>query len=178
MRKESRKSSWRYFRAVVNGRNFQLTWAEAENERPRIKRKGFYTTVHVRARSQKEAESRAMKLLRADKALRKSVRNPASDPPLMFLEALEELSSFKGCRLPRTGFAFYSERGPRKRSRCSRLFLFTSSSSKCHYYLQSSIASRLKLTATMQNPPKPPSSRRDSEVGQRSRNRWPLRRRT
>jgi hypothetical protein len=117
MKKSSRKSSWRYFRAVVNGRNFQLTWAEGENERPRIKRKGFYTTVHVRARSEREAESRAMKLLRADKALRKSVRNPASDPPLMFLEELEELSSFKGCRLPRTGFAFYSERGPRTKRR-------------------------------------------------------------
>ena len=117
MKKSSRKSSWRYFRVVVNGRNFQLTWAEAENERPTIKRTGFYTTVHVRARSQREAESRAMKLLRADQALRKSVRNPASDPPLMFLEELEELSSFKGRRLPRTGFAFYSERGPRTKRR-------------------------------------------------------------
>ena len=118
MSKESRKSSWRYFRAVVNGRNFQLSWAEGENERPRIKRTGFYTTVHVRARSEREAESRAMKLLRADKALCKSVRNPASDdPPLMFLEELEELSSFKGCRLPRTGFAFYSERAPRTKRR-------------------------------------------------------------
>jgi hypothetical protein len=117
MKKSSGKSSWRYFKAVVNGRNFQLTWAEGENERPRIKRKGFYTTVHVRARSQREAEARAMKLLRADKALCKSVRNPASDPPLMFLEELEELSSFKGCRLPRTGFAFYSERGPRTKRR-------------------------------------------------------------
>lgn len=54
-----------------------------------------------------------MKLLRADKALRKSVRNPASDPPRMFLEKLAELPSFRGCRLPRTGSAFYSERGSR-----------------------------------------------------------------
>lgn len=29
-------------------------------------------------------------------------------PPRMFLEELEELPSFKGCRLRRTGFAFYS----------------------------------------------------------------------
>ncbi len=35
----------------------------------------------------------------------------------MFLEALEELTSFKGCRLPRTGFAFYSEREPRTKRR-------------------------------------------------------------
>jgi hypothetical protein len=113
MRKERPKNSWRYFRALVNGRNFQLAWAEGKNEKTRIKRTGFYTTVHVRARSQKEAELRAMKVLRAEKALRKSIRNPASDPPRMFLQKLEELSSFKGCRLPRTGFAFYSERGPR-----------------------------------------------------------------
>ena len=31
----------------------------------------------------------------------------------MFLEKLEELSSFGGCRLPRSGSAFYSERGSR-----------------------------------------------------------------
>jgi hypothetical protein len=97
---------------VVNGRNFQLAWAEGENETPGIKRTGFYTTVH----GQREAESRAMKVLRADKALRKGVRN-TSDPPVMFLEKLEELSSFKGCRLPRTGFAFYREWGPRTKRR-------------------------------------------------------------
>ena len=121
MRKERRKSSWRYFRAVVNGRNFQLAWAEGEQEKQRIKRMGFYTTVHVRARSENEAELRAMKLLRGDKALCKSVRNPGSDPPRMFLEKLEELSSFKGCRLPRTGFAFYSERGPHTKRRSKEI---------------------------------------------------------
>src|SRR5687768_12776772 len=117
MRKGNRKNSWRYFRALVNGRNFQLTWADGESEVPKIKRKGFYTTVHIRARNKREAELRAIQVLRADKALRIGVRNPASDPPRLFLEELQELPSFKGCRVPRTGFAFYSERGPRAKSR-------------------------------------------------------------
>ena len=117
MRKGNRKNSWRYFRALVNGRNFQLSWADGESEVPTVKRTGFYTTVHVRARNEREAEQRAIQVLRADKALRIGVRNPASDPPRLFVKELQELTSFKGCRVPRTGFAFYSERGPRTKPR-------------------------------------------------------------
>jgi hypothetical protein len=33
--------------------------------------------------------------------------NTESDSPMMFIEEIEELESFDGLTLPRTGFAFY-----------------------------------------------------------------------
>jgi hypothetical protein len=107
-----RANPWRYFRVAINGRNFQLLW-EARGGGTRVKRTGFYTTVHVRARYVLEAEGRAMNVLHRDESLRKSVRNPRADPPRMFVDRIEELRSFRGCRIPRTGFAFYGERGHR-----------------------------------------------------------------
>jgi hypothetical protein len=113
-KKTSRPNPWRYFRVRINGRNFQLSW-EDKAGRVSAKRKGFYTTVHVRARNPAEAELRAVNVLRRDKKLRASVRNVAADPPRMFVDEIVEVASFKGCLIPRTGFAFYSERGPRIR---------------------------------------------------------------
>ena len=71
---------------------------------------GFLTTLHVRARNLNEAELRAVNVLRRDKALLKSVRNPKSSPPRMFVDDIQELQSFKGLRVPRVGFTFYDER--------------------------------------------------------------------
>jgi hypothetical protein len=97
---------------LVNGRNFQLYWRDTIG-RPFVKRAGFYTTVHVRARNPEEAEFRAVNVLRRDTALRRSVANSASDPPRMFVKKIQELRSFSNRRLPRTGFAFYPERSYR-----------------------------------------------------------------
>jgi hypothetical protein len=110
--RRKRKNPWRYFGALINGRNFQLAW-QTDQGRSFVRRTGFHTTVHVRARSASEAELRAMEALRRDKSLRASVRNTRTDPPTMFLKSLTELRSFRGRRVPRTGFAFYPERGPR-----------------------------------------------------------------
>lgn len=115
MKTPHRANPWRYFRVRINGRNFQLLW-ENKGGRARAKRTGFYTTVHVRARNAGEAEVRAVNVLLRDKSLGASVRNSRSDPPRMFVDGIEELRSFRGCRVPRTGFAFYSERGPRRKS--------------------------------------------------------------
>jgi hypothetical protein len=115
-----RANPWRHFRVRINGRNFQLLW-EAKGGGARTKRSGFYTTVHVKARNPEEAEVRAVNVLRRDKSLRASVRNSSSDPPRMFVDTIQELRSFRGCRVPRTGFAFYSERGPRPKRVTPRL---------------------------------------------------------
>jgi hypothetical protein len=109
----TRKNSWLYFRVRVHGRNFHLAW-EDKPARVTTRRTGFYTTVFVRARNPEEAELRAIAVLRRDQKLRASVRNPKADPPRMFVDEIAELASFQGCNLPRTGFAFYSERGPRR----------------------------------------------------------------
>jgi hypothetical protein len=110
--RKRRTNPWRYFGVRIIGRNFWLLW-EGKGGRPNARRTGFYTTVHIRARNANEAELRAVDVLRRDKKLQASVRNPRSDPPRMFVEDIVELSSFEGRLVPRTGFAFYSERGPR-----------------------------------------------------------------
>jgi hypothetical protein len=110
------RNPWRHFGVRINGRNFRLLW-EGKGGRAYAKRTGFYTTVHIRARNVEEAELRAVDVLRRDKKLQASVRNPRSDPPRMFVDEIVELPSFKGRLVPRTGFAFYSERGPRAKRR-------------------------------------------------------------
>jgi hypothetical protein len=104
-----RANPWRFYRVEITGRNFHLLW-EASGGGTRVRRVGFHTTVHVRARNVSEAELRAVSILRRDKSLRASIRNPKSSPARLFVDGIEELRSFKGCRLPRTGFAFYGER--------------------------------------------------------------------
>ena len=109
MKRKARANPWRYFQVRVHGRNFHLAWVD-EDGRSRVKKMGFITTVHVRARNLNEAELRAVNVLRRDKALLTSVRNPKSNPPQMFVENIQELQSFKGLRVPRVGFTFYDER--------------------------------------------------------------------
>lgn len=116
------------WRVLVNGTNFQLPFEEskprgkgrnrvaASERRPKVRRMGFYTTVFVTARSPKDAELRGVNVIRRDKALRASVRNAKDDPPRIFIDEIVELQSFRGCRRPRVGLAFYAERG-RKREK-------------------------------------------------------------
>lgn len=110
MKRKARANPWLYFQVRINGRNFHLAFVD-ENGQSRVRRMGFVTTVHVRARNPNEAELRAVNVLRRDKALLKSVRNPKSNPPRMFVDDIEELQSFKGLRTPRLGFTFYKDRG-------------------------------------------------------------------
>ncbi len=97
----------------MNGTNFRM---ELEDDSGcRVRRMGFVTNVFLAARTPREAELRAVAVLRRDKSLRAGVRNEPSDPPLLFADEIEEISSFKGCRRPRQGLAFYPERGPRRK---------------------------------------------------------------
>jgi hypothetical protein len=49
-----------------------------------------------------------MKMLRADPKLVKTVLNDKSDPPMMYVEEIEELESFEGCPVPRNGVRLLS----------------------------------------------------------------------
>lgn len=111
---------WKVF---INGTNFRMPFTLAEASRKgsrkmdveaKVRRMGFCTTVFVTARSPREAEFRAVKVISSDKGLRASVRNEVNDPPRLFADEIAEIESFRGCRLPRTGLVFYAERG-RKR---------------------------------------------------------------
>jgi ABC-type lipoprotein release transport system permease subunit len=82
------------YRVVVYGRNFRLAWQEGRKPvQARIT--GFFATRFVRARNRRDAELRAMDLIRTDKQLVQAVRNRLSDPPIMFADSIVEVPSFK-----------------------------------------------------------------------------------
>ncbi len=86
------------------------------------KRMGFYTTRFVEADLPDEGETLAVQLIREDSKLRKIVHNKKSDPPMIYLEGIALLKSFKGIKLPGTGYMFYEEkRGKRKVKRRSKI---------------------------------------------------------
>jgi len=89
------------YRLFVCGENFVF---KVDDEEQRL---GFYTSVFIEAENAEEAELKAVDLLRNDPKLKDGVLNPKSDPPMMFVEEIEEVESFVGESLPRTGFAFF-----------------------------------------------------------------------
>ncbi len=58
---------------------------------PRKKR--FYTTRLVEAENQKQAETLARDLIRNNTGLQNSVLNEVSDPPMIYLESVSEVSA-------------------------------------------------------------------------------------
>lgn len=80
-----------------------------------VRRYGFYTHVFVSASNCGKAELKAVDLVRKDKGLREAILNSKSDPPLLFAEEFHLLKTFGRRKRMRTGFAFYPERGPRRR---------------------------------------------------------------
>ena len=91
------------YRVFVRGENF-LFGAEGNKERV-----GFYTTVYVEAEGEEQAETEAIDLLRNDQRLNSCISDEETNPPLMFVEEIEELNSFDGLDLPRTGFSFFPD---------------------------------------------------------------------
>jgi len=118
------------WRVLINGTNFRMPFELPKSRRkgfsrviscdkrrgtPKVKRMGFYTFVFVTACSPQQAELRAVRVLRRDKGLRAAILNADHDPPRLFADEIHELASFIGCRRPRTGLAFYAERGAKRK---------------------------------------------------------------
>ena len=101
------------WRILMKGTNFRMEFEEGT--RSRVRRMGSVTNVFLTARTPREAELRAVAVVRRDKSLRNAVRNEVGDPPLLFADEIDEIASFKGCRRPRQGLAFYPERGPKRK---------------------------------------------------------------
>lgn len=76
------------------------------NENP-PRKFGFYTTAFVKACNAEQAEAITVELLPNDLKLRDACENEASDPPAIQIESIEEIQSFDGCTLPRTGLALF-----------------------------------------------------------------------
>ena len=93
------------YKVLVRGENFLI------NLEGKDQKLSFYTTAFVEGQDEEHAEQRAMALLRNDKEFRRSVLNGQSDAPMMFVDEIDELESFEGLNLPRTGFSFFPEEG-------------------------------------------------------------------
>jgi hypothetical protein len=74
------------YRALIEGRNFLL---DVEGKKARY---GFYQTVFVRGSDPSEAEVNAIGIVKDDSELKLAVQNEANDPPMLFLDSLEELA--------------------------------------------------------------------------------------
>jgi 4-alpha-glucanotransferase len=94
------------YKVLVRGENFLMN-LDGEDQRL-----GFYTTAFVEGQDEKQAEQQAIGLLRDDIEFRQSVLNEQSDAPMMFVDDIDEIDSFEGLNLPRTGFSFF----PRERN--------------------------------------------------------------
>ncbi len=92
------------YRVIVHGRNL-LT--EVDGVRQRL---GFYTNVFVEAFTSADAEARAIELVREDAHLRDLVLNPEDDAVSLSADEVQEIESFDGVRLPRTGLSLYEEK--------------------------------------------------------------------
>ena len=93
----------RKYRVVLNGVNFWLTL----DDQPQ--RLGFYTTRFVEADNVEMAENHAVQLIRDDPNLFPLVLNEQSDPPMVYVEDIEEIDSFEGAGELNTGYTFYPD---------------------------------------------------------------------
>ena len=91
------------YRVVLEGRNFVLDFDGVRA------RHGFFTTRYVQARDEKEAELKAVELIREDTELVGAVKNQQADPPMIYLDEIEELPSLEGVNAPGSGYSFYVE---------------------------------------------------------------------
>jgi hypothetical protein len=91
------------FEVRVNSRNFLI---EREGL---LEMHGFFTNVYLEAENEEEAENRAMDILRNNETLRKSVRNEKTDPPIMHLDEITEISNYDEIEPKSQGLIWYRE---------------------------------------------------------------------
>ena len=68
---------------------------------------GFFTNVFVEAFTARDAEARAIEIVRQDSDLADILLNPDGDPLRLSAEEVHEMESFDGHKLPRDAFMFY-----------------------------------------------------------------------
>jgi hypothetical protein len=91
------------YRALIEGRNFLI----ALDGKPR--RLGFYQTVFVAAADPGEAEAAAIRAVKDDVELKEMAQNEAHDPPMLYLESLEQLDDSESLQVAE-GRTYYVEK--------------------------------------------------------------------
>lgn len=90
------------FRVLMNGSNFLLLLDG------KVRRVGFFVTRFVLAPDHEQAELAAVEMLQADSVLRRA-RNARDDPPVLYVEEVEEAYGIQEQNGTQPGFAFYDD---------------------------------------------------------------------
>ncbi len=93
-----KKSKYKVF---IEGKNFIIRSDDG------VDTLGFYATRFIKAYSVSKAEQKSMDLIR--KELKGIVLNEKDDPPILFIEEIDELESFGEYPVPGTGFTWFKE---------------------------------------------------------------------
>lgn len=89
------------YKVLVEGANFLITFDDETSKH------GFFTTRFVEARTEEEAESETIEMLRVE--LEEVVKNDQADSPVMFIDEIVELDSFGDFPVPGTGFVWFPD---------------------------------------------------------------------
>ena len=91
---------------MLEGKNILL------NHEGNLVKHGFFTTRYVEAENTKKAELAAIALVKNDSSFSKAIQNDSSSEPIIYLEELNEIESFKDINTPGTGYSFYRDTKP------------------------------------------------------------------
>lgn len=89
------------YRVIVERQNL-LTHVDGVRQRL-----GFYTNVFIEAFTPDDPASRAIELVREDVDWQQILINAEDDPINLSADEIQEIESFDGILLPRTGLVFY-----------------------------------------------------------------------
>lgn len=78
----------RHWRVLLRGENFLVHLKDTPT------RIGFYATRFATANDEEAAEALAVTMIKSDPELIQAVINEPSDPPMIYLEDLEEIANF------------------------------------------------------------------------------------
>ncbi|PKD40475.1 hypothetical protein CWO84_10065 [Methylomonas sp. Kb3] len=91
------------YRLIMNGENFLIQTESG------LKKHGFYQTIFVESQNPETAENEAVEIIK-NSDLKDIVKNENNDPPMIYLEEIDELESFEGVETMVQGRAFYLEK--------------------------------------------------------------------
>jgi hypothetical protein len=105
----NREMTMKKYKVTLDGQNFEIEFDG------KVQRLGFFTTRWVEAVDSKEAELKAVELVKNDELLAKSICNKKDNPPMIYLSELLEMDSFDNINVPGGGYSFYPDKDNKSR---------------------------------------------------------------
>ena len=92
------------YRALIEGRNFLLSFDG------KVRRHGFYQTVHVESPDPAQAETDAIHIVKGNAELKQLTQNDVQDPPMLYLASLDEFEDSAELPANPKGRTYFAER--------------------------------------------------------------------